>query len=120
MRPNQFERADLHSSRGRISDMTCTLLLRTAAVILGVTALLASGIPVGLYWLGLSNIEGRPERPTQTSNVVADSTLLQQDLGTQGPIVVVALNPWTFIFDTIHEAQTFSSRVLIWQPMDAP
>jgi hypothetical protein len=90
--------------------MTRTLLLRTAAVILGVTTLLASSIPLGLYWLGLSNIEGRPERPTATSNVIADSALLQQDLRTQGPIVIVALNPWTFIFDTIHEAQTFSAE----------
>jgi hypothetical protein len=69
--------------------MSRTLLLRTAAVILGVTALLASCIPLGLYWLGLSNIEGRPEQPTQTSNVIADSALLQQDLRTQGPIVIV-------------------------------
>jgi hypothetical protein len=63
--------------------MTRILLLRAAAVILGGTALLASGIPLGLYWLGLSNVEGRPERPTQTSNVIADSAPLEIELAPQ-------------------------------------
>jgi hypothetical protein len=90
--------------------MARTFLLKTAAVLLGAAALLATGIPLGLYWLGLSNIEGRPEPPTQTSNVIADSALLQRDLRMQGPIVIDALNPWTFIVDTFHEAQRLPSE----------
>jgi hypothetical protein len=55
-------------------------LFRIAGVILGVSALLVAGVPVGLYWLALSNIEGRTEPPAGTGNIVAESALLQKDL----------------------------------------
>jgi hypothetical protein len=91
--------------------MARTFLLKIAVALVGVAALLAAGIPLGLYWLGLSNIEGRPEPPTQTSNVIADSVLLQRDLRTQGPIVIGALNPRTFIIDAFHYAPGFPSQL---------
>jgi hypothetical protein len=90
--------------------MARRFLLRIAVALLGVAALLAAGMPLGLYWLGLSNIEGRPEPPTQTSNVIADSALLQRDLRAQGPIVIDALNPWTFVIDTFHEESGLPSE----------
>jgi hypothetical protein len=68
-----------------------------AAFFLGAVALLIAGVPLGLYWVGLSNIEGRAEPPTQTSNVVADSELLKRDLGTHDPIVIETANPWTLL-----------------------
>jgi hypothetical protein len=89
--------------------MARSFLLKIAVVLLGAGALLAAGIPLGLYWLGLSNIEGRPEPPTQTSNVIADSALLQRDLRTQGPIVIDAQNPWTCFIDALHAAPRFPS-----------
>ena len=90
--------------------MARTFLLKIAVALMGATALLAAGMPLGLYWLGLSNIEGRPVPPSQTSNVIADDALLQRDLRTQGPIVIDALNPWTFIIDAFHDAPRFPSE----------
>ncbi len=53
---------------------------KVAVVLLFATALLAAVLPLGLYWLGLSNIEGRPEPPPKLGNLTADRALLQQDL----------------------------------------
>jgi hypothetical protein len=90
--------------------MTRSFLLKIAVVLLGAGALLAVGIPLGLYWLGLSNIEGRPEPPMQTSNVIADSAQLQRDLRTQKPVVIDAPNPWTFFVGAIQVDPKFSSE----------
>jgi hypothetical protein len=58
--------------------------------------LLIIGLPLGLYGLGLSNIDGRPEPPVRTNSIPADTTLLQHTFRSQAPIVVHALNPWTY------------------------
>jgi hypothetical protein len=68
--------------------------------LLGATTVLAAIAPLGLYWLGLSNIEGRPEPPSNVGNVAADSALLQEDLRMHDPIVVEVLNPWSFFLAT--------------------
>ena len=78
-----------------------------ALVILGGAAFLAAVVPLGLYWLGLSNIEGRPQPPDNTRDVAADRALLQQDLRTHGPIVVQVLNPWS-VFITIFQIDEHS------------
>jgi hypothetical protein len=77
---------------------TLKSLGKVAVVLLVATALLAAVVPLGLYWLGLSNIEGRPEPPRILSNVTADRALLQQDLRMREPIVVEVLNPWSFFW----------------------
>jgi hypothetical protein len=67
---------------------------KIAVVILGGAVFLAAVMPLGLYWLGLSNIEGRPEPPGNIRDVAADRALLQQDLRMHGPIEVQVLDPW--------------------------
>lgn len=59
-------------------------------------ALLALGVPLGLYGLGLANIEGRPEVPTRTNDIEADAALLHQTFRSQAPVAVRSLNPWTY------------------------
>jgi hypothetical protein len=61
-----------------------------AVVLLGV------GLPMGLYWTGLANIEGRP-RPIALTDIAADTALLQQKFRSPSPIVVRVINPWTFL-----------------------
>jgi hypothetical protein len=73
-----------------------TLLLKTAAVFLGGAALLAAGTPLGLYWLGLSNIEGRPKAPTRANSIPADIALLREEFGSDAPVEVRVLNPWIY------------------------
>ena len=58
--------------------------------------LLVLTLPIGLYGLGLSNIEGRPEPPIQTSNLATDMAYLQQAFRRQEPIAIRVLNPWTY------------------------
>jgi hypothetical protein len=65
------------------------------ALLLGV-ALLVFSLPIGLYWLGLSNIEGRPEPPTEMNHIAADTVLLQQTFRSPAPVAVHPLNPWTY------------------------
>jgi hypothetical protein len=69
---------------------------KIAFALLGGTTALAAVVPPGLYWLGLSNIEGRPEPPSNVGNVAADRAVLQEDLRMHDPIVVEVLNPWSF------------------------
>lgn len=90
--------------------MARKILLKTAAYFLGATALVVAGIPFGLYWMGLSNIEGRPEPRTHTGNVVADSELLKRNLGTHDPIVIDALNPWTFLGEAFYRMPDLRSE----------
>ena len=108
--PNRFVGLVGPVKSGRVSNMARTFLPKIAVVLLGAVALLAAGIPLGLYWLGLSNIEGRPEPPTQTSHVIADNQVLQRELRMQGPIVIDALNPWLFIVDALREAPRIPSE----------
>jgi len=57
-----------------------------------------------------SNIEGRAEplnRGRKKNNVIADRALLQRDLRTQGPIVIDAINPWTFVSMRFTKLQGF-------------
>jgi hypothetical protein len=85
-------------------------LLKASAFLLGAVALVAACIPLGLYFLGLANIEGRPTPPTQTNNVVADQELLKQNLGTRDPIVIEAANPWTFLCSMFFGKQDLRSE----------
>ena len=72
--------------------------MRKAAVVLLFGAiLLVITTPLGLYFLGLSNVEGRPTPPILTSNVVADSIELQGVLRTKTHIVVHPSNPWIVV-----------------------
>jgi hypothetical protein len=71
--------------------------------------LLVLSLPIGLYGLGLMNIEGRPEPPIQTSNLATDTAYLQQAFRRQEPIAVRVLNPWTYAASLVTDATDLSS-----------
>jgi hypothetical protein len=75
--------------------MVRTALSKVALGFVCGAGILAVGVPLGLYLLGLSNIEGRPEPPNQT-NLAADTVLLQQTSRNTAPVAVHVLNPWTY------------------------
>lgn len=61
-------------------------------------------LPLDLYALGLSNIEGRLAIPLTTESVGVDTAVLQKAFRSHEPIEVRVLNPWTFMF-------SFSSEI---------
>jgi|ERR1700722_1919837 len=84
--------------------MSRSLVAKVAVASLLAALIFACSLPFGLYWLGLSNIEGRPEPPAQTNNISADTALLQQEFRSPAPIAVRALNPWTFTASFLTDA----------------
>jgi hypothetical protein len=76
--------------------MIWTTLRRIAIAFVCAAGILVLGVPLGLYALGLSNIEGRPEPPTDTNHIAADTALLQQTFRSTAPVAVHVLNPWTY------------------------
>ena len=81
---------------GIISGMIRTTLRNVAIAFVCGAGILVIGVPLGLYVLGLSNIEGRPEPPTDTNHIAADTALLQQAFRSSAPVTVHVLNPWTY------------------------
>jgi hypothetical protein len=81
---------------GTISSMIRTVLSKVAIAFVCGAGTLVIAVPLGLYVLGLSNIEGRPEPPTDTNHVAAHTALLQQTFRSPSPVVTHVLNPWTY------------------------
>jgi hypothetical protein len=79
-----------------MSSMIRTTLSKVAIAFVCGVGILVIALPLGLYVLGLSNIEGRPEPPTDTNHVAADTILLQQTFRSTAPVAVHVLNPWTY------------------------
>jgi hypothetical protein len=77
--------------------MSRSLPFKVATWLLCGGALTVVVVPLGLYWFGLSNIDGRPVPSARTDNLAADTALLRQDFRNHLPIVVHVLNPWAFI-----------------------
>jgi hypothetical protein len=77
--------------------MSRTFLRKVTIATLCAAALIGIVVPLGLYWLGLSNIVGRPIPPTKTNNVAADTELLKQTFRSEAPVKVCVLNPWTYV-----------------------
>ena len=76
--------------------MARSLIARVSIASLLAALIFAVSLPIGLYWFGLSNIEGRPKPPTEVSNIASDIVVLQQEFRSRAPIAVHVLNPWTF------------------------
>jgi hypothetical protein len=76
---------------------------KIAAAALAVALLLVLLAPVGLYLVGLSNVEGRPSPPMSTTNVLADGIELQRALRLKTPIVVRPSNPWIYIGEVLDD-----------------
>jgi hypothetical protein len=73
-----------------------TILRKIIVALVCSVVLLAVGLPLSLYWMGLGNIEGRPQ-PIASTDIAADTALLQQKFRSPSPFVVQVLNPWTFL-----------------------
>ena len=76
--------------------MVRAIAIKIAVVSLCAAAFLAFSTPVTLYWLGLANVKGRPERPILANNIAADTSLLQQAFHSDEPITIRASNPWSY------------------------
>lgn len=76
--------------------MVRTIATKIAVFTLCAAAFLAFSLPVALYWLGLANINGRPERPIPGNTITADTSLLQQAFHSDRPIAIRASNPWSY------------------------
>jgi hypothetical protein len=66
-------------------------------------------LPIGLYGLGLLNIEGRPEPPMQTSNLETDADYLQQAFRRSEPLSIRAPNPWSYAVSLLSEGNDYNS-----------
>jgi hypothetical protein len=66
------------------------------SVVMGVAVVFGGG-PLGLYWLGLGNVIGRPAPPHIPASLAEDYELLQRRLERQSPIRVHYLTPWHFL-----------------------
>ena len=65
------------------------------ALLIGV-AVIAASVPLGLYWVALNNINGRPARPESVASAQEDNTYLQREFGRKTPIRVHRLTPWHY------------------------
>jgi hypothetical protein len=79
-----------------MSHMIRTALSKVAIAFVCGVSIPVIALPLSLYVLGLSNIEGRPKLPTDTTHIAADTVLLQQAFRSPAPIAVLVLNPWSY------------------------
>lgn len=77
--------------------MVILLIRRIAVALVSSAMIFVVVVPLALYWLGLSNIDGRPQ-PVVSCNTAAKTELLQKSFRSSQPAVVHVLNPWTFVF----------------------
>ena len=53
--------------------------------------------PLGLYALGLNNVDGRPSPPSSNHLTPTDQALLARTFRTSQPITVEPLSPWAYV-----------------------
>lgn len=88
--------------------------LRVLLGLLCTAVLLVVSSPLWLYALGLSFIEGRPERPTAMASA-EDQARVWQLAGGQGAPVVESTNPYRLVLDLWRETDTRpGERVAMW------
>jgi hypothetical protein len=71
-------------------------LCRVVALTCGTLALLVLLLPLGLYALGLNNVEGRPLPSPAHTLTVEDRTLLEDTFRVTQPLSVEPLSPWGY------------------------
>jgi hypothetical protein len=76
--------------------MATPLVRRTLSACLLAVLLLVFTLPIALYEIGLSNIEGRPIPPTQNNDLSIDTTYLQQAFHKREPLSIRVFNPWSY------------------------
>lgn len=72
--------------------MPRTILRIVIVALFCAVVLLAVGLPMSLYWMGFTNIEGRP-RPIASTDIAADTALLQEKFWSHSLMVIQVLNP---------------------------
>jgi hypothetical protein len=76
------------------------ICFRILAVSIALAAVLIVHIalaPLGLYALGLNNVDGRPSPPSSTHLTPADQALLERTFRISQPITVEPLSPWSYV-----------------------
>jgi hypothetical protein len=61
------------------------------------TLVFAALVPPGLYWIGISNVEGRPV-PPQPSEIHGSDRDFIANLKFPHPVLLRELNPWNYAF----------------------
>jgi hypothetical protein len=82
---------------------------KVAVAFLIAAFLLGFGLPIVLYGIGLSNIEGRPEAPMQVNNLAIDTAFLQHAFRSSEPVALRVLNPWTYAASLVTDDTNLSS-----------
>jgi hypothetical protein len=84
------------------------IAFRILAVAMSLTAVflvLIALAPLGLYALGLSNVDGRPLPPAASSHLTpVDQALLERAFRAPQPITVERLSPWTYITSILEDS----------------
>ncbi len=75
--------------------MATRLFIRVSASAVALVLLLALITPMLLYMWGLSNVDGRPQRPTHMATYEEQSRIWKQ-AGGDGRFVIQAMNPFGF------------------------
>jgi hypothetical protein len=83
-----------------------------ATSVWAVAALLLAS-PLGLYWVGLSNIEGRPRKPTHLASVEQQSLVWKRAHGNGAPRVEVD-TPYSYLISIFSTQRTAPSRLVTW------
>ncbi|RZI61948.1 MAG: hypothetical protein EOP37_05285 [Rubrivivax sp.] len=90
------------------------IVLRIFLALLCTAVLLVVLSPLWMYALGLSFIEGRPERPTVMAST-DDQTHVWQFAGGNGVPIVESTNPYRFVLDLWQHTDTRpGERVAMW------
>jgi len=91
------------------------LLFRICIVIISLVILLLLAAPLMLYQWGLSNVDGRPQRPTHMASTAEQARIWKQAGGAE-PAVVEPINPYGFFvrFFVDSYRETASERAAYW------
>jgi hypothetical protein len=77
--------------------LSVSISLATALIVLIALA------PLGLYALGLSNVDGRPSPASSGHPTAADEALLERTFRISQPITVEPLSPWSYVTSALED-----------------
>jgi hypothetical protein len=88
---------------------------RFIAIVTCAVFVLFSGLPPALYWLGLSGIEGRPQKPQQLASAEEQTAVWNRARG-EGMPHVEADNPYSFMASLFfaNAQRTPPSQLVTW------
>jgi len=88
---------------------------RLIAVVTCTSFALLLGLPLALYSLGLSGIEGRPQKPLQLASAEQKTVVWKRARGEGAPYVAVD-NPYSYVASVFfaHEQRTPPGQLVTW------